>query len=313
MLLFTADIHIKLGAKSVPIDWAVNRYNLFIDQLIQAQAKCSKLIIGGDIFDRLPTLDELAIYFKLVSSCTVPTIIFDGNHEATKKNETFFDALSTVTKRINPLVDVVTTTTEYENFSILPYCDLHKKDSIEKCNKSKVLFTHVRGEIPPHVKPEVDLSRFGDFPVVFAGDLHSHSNTQGNIVYPGSPMTTSFHRTKVETGCILIEEDFSDWMWHEFNLPQLIRKTVSSTDEMIPTSYDHTIYEIEGDLQQLSVVKNSELLDKKIVKRSTEVTIDLSEKTLKDKLSMYLKTVLQLPDNTILAAMEVFNANYKEP
>jgi DNA repair exonuclease SbcCD nuclease subunit len=313
VLLFTADIHIKLGAKNVPIDWAVNRYNLFIDQLVQAQSRCSKLIIGGDVFDRLPTLDELAIYFKLVSSCTIPTLIFDGNHEATKKNETFFNALSIVTKSINPLVDIVTRTTEYETFSILPYCDLHKKDSIEKCNKDKALFTHVRGEIPPHVKPEVDLDRFHDFPIVFAGDLHSHSNTQRNIVYPGSPMTTSFHRTKVETGYILIEEDFSDWKWHEFKLPQLIRKTVSSMEEMIPTSYDHTIYEIEGDLQQLSTVKNTELLDKKIVKRNTEVTIDLSEKTLKDKLSTYLKTVLQLPDNTVLAAMEVFNANYKGP
>ena len=58
------------------------------------------------------------------------------------------------------------------------------------------MFTHVRGEIPPHVKPEVDLDMFEDFPVVFAGDLHAHSNTQRNIVYPGSPMTTSFHRSK---------------------------------------------------------------------------------------------------------------------
>jgi len=49
----------------------------------------------------------------------------------------------------------------------------------------------------PHVKPEVDLDRFEDFPVVFAGDLHAHSNTQRNIVYPGSPMTTSFHRKEV--------------------------------------------------------------------------------------------------------------------
>ena len=81
---------------------------------------------------------------------------------------------------------------------------MHRKDSIEKFDTSKPLFTHVRGEIPPHVKPEVELDRFEDFPVVFAGDLHAHSNTQKNIVYPGSPMTTSFHRKEVKTGYILI-------------------------------------------------------------------------------------------------------------
>ena len=60
------------------------------------------------------------------------------------------------------------------------------------------LFTHVRGEIPPHVVPEVDLERFDKFKTVFAGDLHAHENTQRNIVYPGSPMTTSFHRNEVQ-------------------------------------------------------------------------------------------------------------------
>jgi hypothetical protein len=311
LLIFTADIHIKLGAKNVPIDWAVNRYNLFIDQLSKFQDEASLLIIGGDVFDRLPTLEELSIYFKLISSCKIPTIIYDGNHEATKKNETFFTALQNVTSKINPLVEIVTRTKEYDTFSILPYADLHKKESIEKCNKSKPLFTHVRGEIPPHVKPEVDLDRFYDFPIVFAGDLHSHSNTQRNIVYPGSPMTTSFHRSRVETGCIFIEDDFSNWKWEAFNLPQLIRKTVTSTEDMVPTTFDHTIYEIEGDLKELSTVKNTELLDKKIVKRSTEVTIDLSDKSLKDKLSTYLTTVLELPEKTVLAAMEIFNANHK--
>ena len=66
---------------------------------------------------------------------------------------------------------------------------------------------------------------FDEFPVVFAGDLHSHSNTQRNIVYPGSPMTTSFHRNKVETGYLLISEDTWDWLWYPFQLPQLLRKT----------------------------------------------------------------------------------------
>jgi len=309
-ILFTADLHIKLGAKNIPTNWALNRYNLFLEQVSRIEEKAGLHIVGGDIFDRLPSLAELSIYFKFVGSCKIPTIIFDGNHEATKKNETFFDSLVQVTASLNPLVSVVTKTIEYDNFTILPYADLHKKDSIEKCNKAKPLFTHVRGEIPPHVKPEVDLDRFYDFPVVFAGDLHSHSNTQRNIVYPGSPMTTSFHRSLVETGYLLIDKNF-DWSWHKFNLPQLIRKTVSSPDEMVPTDFHHTIYELEGDLQQLSTVANSDLLDKKIVKRDTEVTLNLKDKSLAEELALYLEEVLQLPDDTRESVLEVFNANYK--
>lgn len=307
MILFTADWHIKLGQKNVPVQWAQNRYDMFLDQLYDID--CDMHIVGGDVFDRLPTLTELAVYFKFLKSVKVPTIIFDGNHEATKKGQTFFDYLTTVSENLNPFVEIVTKTTEYTDFTILPYADLHKKGEIERCEPHKPLFTHVRGEIPPHVKPEVDLERLEVFPVVYAGDLHSHSNTQRNIVYPGSPMTTSFHRSSVDTGYLLIDsDDLTQWTWHKFKLPQLIRKTVSTAEEMIPTEYDHTIYEIEGDLQKLSTIANTELLDKKIVKRNTEVSINLTDKTIEEELATYLQEVLNVTDDALDATMEVFNA-----
>ena len=52
-----------------------------------------------------------------------------------------------------------------------------------------------------------------------------------------------------------------------FTLPQLIRKTVTKAEDMVPTTYHHTIYEIEGDIQELAAVENSELLDKKSCKK----------------------------------------------
>lgn len=310
MILFVADIHIKLGQKNVPKPWATNRYDLFIEQVNQIPH--TLCILGGDIFDRIPTLEELEVYFKLIASLKYRTIMFDGNHEATKKNSTFFDALREVTQAINPLVEVVTKTTVYDKFTVLPYADLHRKNSIEDCPSNLPLFTHVRGEIPPHVKPEVDLDRFKNFPIVYAGDLHSHSNTQRNIVYPGSPMTTSFHRSLVDTGYLLIDEnDLTKWSWHKFELPQLLRKTVDSTAAMVPTEFHHTIYEIEGDLQQLSGIANTELLDKKIVKRNSEVTVDLTNKSIQQELEAYLTEVLLLPPETTNKALGVFNANFK--
>ena len=151
------------------------------------------------------------------------------------------------------------------------------------------------------------MERFDKFKTVFAGDLHAHENTQRNIVYPGSPMTTSFHRNEVKTGYLTIDDNM-EWTWHQFDLPQLIRKTVEDPDEMIPTDFHHTIYELEGDVQDLAKVKNSDLLDKKVVKREVEATLSLhGDMTIGDELGVYLKEILSLDDNKIRNIMGVFN------
>ena len=308
MILFTADWHIKLGQKNVPIPWACSRYQLFFEQVQEAIEKhdISLHIIGGDLFDRVPSMDELTLYFDFVRQQKVRTIIFDGNHEATKKNYTFFSNLIRATQDINPLVEVITETYYEDNWAILPYADLHRKKSIETID-AEYLFTHVRGEIPPHVVPEVELKRFDKFKTVFAGDLHAHENTQRNIVYPGSPMTTSFHRNQVQTGYLTIDDNMN-WTWYKFDLPQLIRKTVDSPDEMVQTDFHHTIYELEGDVSDLAKVKNSELLDKKVVKRTVEATLDLhGDMTISDELGIYLQQILSLDDNKIRNIMGVFN------
>ena len=312
MILFTADWHIKLGQKNVPIAWACSRYEHFFEQIHNLEKEVDLHIIGGDLFDRVPSMDELTLYFDFVKGVTVDTIIFDGNHEATRKHKTFFTNLKRVTEELNPKVKVITETFYLHDWAILPYADLHRKGSIEDIDGVDYLFTHVRGEIPPHVTPEVDLERFDKFKTVFAGDLHAHENTQRNIVYPGSPMTTSFHRNVVKTGYIVIEPDWN-WTWHEFDLPQLLRKTVSSTEEMVQTEWHHTIYEVEGDVSDLSGVKNSELLDKKVIKRKTEATLILDkEMTIEEELGEYLSYILELDETKVKKIIGVFSDNARE-
>lgn len=306
-ILFSADWHIKLGQKNVPTSWARSRYQSFFDKLKELEETVDLHIIGGDIFDRVPTLDELELYFSFVKSVNIETIIYDGNHEATKKNSSFLTILSDVSTNLNSNVKVITSSYEdTRGFSILPYCELHKKDSIEKLNSSLPLFTHVRGEIPPHVTPEVDLDRFSAFPIVFAGDLHAHSNSQRNIVYPGSPMTTSFHRSKVSTGILRIDNWNTEWI--DLDMPQLIRKTVSTTDEMIPGVKDHIIYELEGDMRDLAKVANTELLDKKVVKRNIETSLVLNKNmTLAEELVEYLTYILEISEDKIPDIVGLFN------
>lgn len=312
MILFTADWHLKLRQKNVPLHWAYDRYYKFYELIYEIEKYVKSHIIGGDLFDRVPTMEELELYFEFISNVTIPTFIYDGNHEATKRGQTFFTQLKEVSQKLNPLVMVVDEISELNDCSILPYCKLHEKNSIEELNPDKPLFTHVRGEIPPHVKPEVDLDRFNKFPVVFAGDLHSHSNCQRNIVYPGSPMTTSFHRNEVKTGYILIDDDWS-WNWHEFELPQLLRKTVDSEEDMIPSEYHHTIYELEGDMKDLASVKHSDLLDKKVVKRSSEATLILDKNmTIQDELVEYLLYILELDEEKIKETIGTFNDYAKD-
>ena len=308
MILFTADWHIKLGQKNVPVAWACSRYEMFFEQVQEAIDKHNVTlhIIGGDLFDRVPSMDELTLYFDFVKRQNVRTIIYDGNHEATKKNKTFFDNLKKVTNQLNPLVEVITETYYEDDWAILPYADLHRKKSIETID-ADYLFTHVRGEIPPHVMPEVELERFDKYKLVFAGDLHAHENTQRNIVYPGSPMTTSFHRNIVKTGYLVINNDW-DWTWHEFDLPQLLRKTIEDPAGMQQTDFHHTIYEVTGDVQDLAKVKNSDLLDKKVVNRTVDARLDLSgDLTMSDELIKYLQEILALDDAKIKNIIGVFN------
>jgi|TARA_R110000772_G_scaffold17779_6_gene49417 DNA repair exonuclease SbcCD nuclease subunit len=312
MILFTADWHIKLGQKNVPVAWACARYNMFFEQIeeVIAENNCDLHIIGGDLFDRVPSMDELTLYFDFIKKVNVRTIIYDGNHEATRKNKTFFSNLKKVTSSINPLVEVIDTTYYEDNWAILPYADLHRKDAIENID-AEILYTHVRGEIPPHVVPEVDLERFDKFKVVFAGDLHAHENTQRNIVYPGSPMTTSFHRNQVQTGYLLIEG--TDWKWGRFDLPQLIRTNTSNPEDMVQTEFHHTIYELEGDVQDLAKVKNTELLDKKVVRREMEATLNLhQDMTISEELIMYLQEILSLDESKVPNIIGVFNDYSKE-
>lgn len=306
-ILFTADVHIKLGQKNVPISWAKNRFTMLWEQLKEQQKQCDLFVVGGDIFDKLPNMEELETYFEFVSSCIVDTIIYPGNHEAVKKDTTFLTNLKVVTSRLNPLVKIIDDyyTHPDNSFDIIPYNRLKEYHPADIDFHSEVLFTHVRGEIPPHVKPEVDLSIFDRWQTVLAGDLHSYENSQRNILYPGSPVTTSFHRSTVDTGSILFNTKDHTHVWLKLELPQLIRKTVGVHDPKPQTPYHHTIYEIEGDMQELAELENSDLIDKKVIKRATESALILDPNmSLSEEVSEYLTFILKLPPETVESVLK---------
>lgn len=313
-ILFTCDIHIKLGSKNVPVAWAKNRYEELNTQLTSAQKLADMFIIGGDIFDKLPNMEELEVYYELVLACTVPTIIYPGNHESLKKDTTFFTYLKKITNKLNKLVTVVDDYYSTSEFDVIPYNKLKDYEKLTDNTfvslHNNILFTHVRGEIPPHVKSEVNLEIFDRWKTVLAGDLHSYDNCQRNILYPGSPVTTSFHRSVVSTGVILFDTSTHNHEWIKLNLPQLIRKTIKAGEPMVATDYHHTIYEIEGDMAELGAMEDNDLIDKKVAKRDTDTALILDPTmTMQEELSEYLRYILALDDATVDKVLQTYNNN----
>ena len=299
-ILFTADIHIKLGQKNVPVDWAKNRYSILFSKYRELQQQADLFVLGGDTFDKMPSIEELEVFFKLINSCTIPTIIYSGNHEAVKKNTTFLSNLKDIVHTVNSNVIIIDDYYSYGNIDFIPYNKLKEYVEAPVTFTGDIVCTHVRGEIPPHVKPEINLEVFDKWKVALAGDLHSYDNCQRNILYPGSPLTTSFHRNTVNTGVILINSSTLDHEWIEIDVPQLIRKNINAGDDMPATDYHHTIYEIEGDMAELSSIQDNGLIDKKVVKRETDTALILSpEMTLEEEVDEYLRYIMELNDDSI--------------
>ena len=308
-VLFIADIHIKLGQKNVPLEWALNRYKLFNDKISKLQESVDLVILGGDVFDRMPTIEELEVYFNFIRIFNKETLVIPGNHESVKKTTTFLTNLKAVSNAINHNVHIIDDFDTRHGMDFIPYNKLKEYHPADVDFHSRILVTHVRGEIPPHVKPEVPLSLFERWDIVLAGDLHSYENSQLNILYPGSPMSTSFHRNPVDTGVIVLDTDTLEHEFIALGLPQMLRKTIQAGDPMPTTTYDHTIYEVEGDMSQLQDVANHELLDKKVSKRTVDVALMLEpDMTLGQELGEYLRYILQLNDDAVGEVLEEFHA-----
>jgi DNA repair exonuclease SbcCD nuclease subunit len=306
-ILVSADWHIKLGQKNVPRSWQLNRYKSLFEKIYALEADVDAHILAGDVFDNVPKPDEVSLFFDFVGGCGIPTYIFDGNHEAGRKGQTFLDHFTQATNKVNNLVSIIKgNTPDLPGIDIIAYTDL--KTFKPSNYHNKILFTHVRGSIPPHVKPEIDLSLLARWEVVLAGDLHSYSNCQDNILYPGSPLSITFHRAPITNGVIIFDTETLEHEWIDLELPQLIRKTVSSEAEIVKTTFDHTIYEIEGTMLDLSGIDtDSEIVDKLVLTTDKESKLSLHNLSIEEELNKYLLEILGLSESEISSIQGVFN------
>lgn len=309
-ILFSADWHVKLTAKKVPKDWQKNRYSMLVSSLIKLykEHSCDSLVIGGDFYDSAsPTTEETGfgqvLLAELMEGCGGELIIYPGNHEIPPKTL----GKSILADLIEPLkkswkITLVEQFQSFDGFDVIPYTVLKNNKSWDK--KNPIVFTHVRGNIGTLVDSEIPLENLSPWEMVIAGDLHDTKMSQLNILYPGSPVNTSFTRNERESGTcgvFIIDtvEKTAEWV-DLAHLPQLIRKTVSNKSEIVKTDYDHTVYELEGDLAQLKQVDDNPLLDKTInVAKRTDAVIDMSGLSTTDKFIAYWSKVEKLDDELI--------------
>lgn len=301
-VLIVADIHIKLGQRKVPKDWQKNRVMLLADE-INAQ-EYDVVVIAGDLFDTAkPTLEEVALTLDFLSAIDGKKIILPGNHEMiSKKVDCFLPLEDLLLNKFNTTIVRDFDSTTLVGVDIIPYNVIHQE--FPKTG-NPLAITHVRGEIPPHVKPEIDLSRLAHYSSVYAGDLHSKTNSQLNIKYPGSPFATSFHRSpnnKGNTGLYLVDTVTGDDQWIQLDLPELLRYKVSVVEDMVKDDKNVVIYELEGELEDLAKVKDSSLLDKKIANNVfSDAQLDLESEELEVSVQEYLTKIKMLDENTVSA------------
>lgn len=304
-LLIVADIHIKLGQRKVPRAWQANRVMQLAEEINKHQVDA--VVIAGDLLDvAKPSVDEVGLMLDFLAHIRDPKIILPGNHEMVTKTKDCFIPLDAILKHLDTTVVREFDSNTLPGIDIIPYNVLNK-DFPETGNP--IAITHVRGEIPPHVEPEIDLARLSQYDTVYAGDLHSKTNSQLNIKYPGSPFTTSFHRnpsTKGSTGIYLVDVTTGEDEWVQLNLPELLRYKVSSPEDMIADEYNVVIYELEGDLEDLAKVKDSDLLDKKVANNVfSEAQLDLESGDLTEEVKEYLIKIKQVPDAKVSELLSV--------
>ena len=107
-ILHSADWHILLHKKKVPYEWQINRFKIFFRKLIALEQDCDVHIIAGDIFDKKPEADEVCLFLSYINSVTIPTYIIPGNHEATRKGESFLSHFAQENAIKNENVHIIT-------------------------------------------------------------------------------------------------------------------------------------------------------------------------------------------------------------
>ena len=160
-ILHSADWHILLHKKKVPWEWQNRRFQEFFDRLLELEQDCTVHIIAGDVFDKKPEPDEVALFLSYIHRVRCPTFIIPGNHEATSRGESFLKHFSGEYKINNPKVEIICYNAARSvgpvNLQFFPYGEM-QRDNLPRPVPGHILVTHIRGEVPPRITAATSFS-----------------------------------------------------------------------------------------------------------------------------------------------------------
>jgi len=299
-ILSSADWHINLHKKKIPYGWAEQRFLALFDKLRALESKCDVHVIAGDLFDKKPETDDVALILSYLNSVTIPTLVIPGNHESTRKGRSFWEHFKLEHSVNNEMVHIATGNERVElagqGFQAFPYGSV-ETDTLPSYTEGDILVTHIRGEVPPHITAEYDFEKLRSWKLILLGDLHErHRYKDFPAYYPGSPLNTSFDRNEARKyGVDIIDfksiDDYSV-RFVDLELPKLLRRSISVGEQMTSDSYHHVVYEVSGSIDELARIEKTELLDKKIsVSQQSDATLDLKNKSISEELELYLQHI----------------------
>ena len=314
-ILSVADIHITLHKEKIPYEWQINRFKELFEKLLELEKECDVTVIAGDIFDKKPELDEIALFLTYANRVTKPTLAIPGNHEASAKGETFLEHFTKEHTINNSNFRLYTKNAREvingQGFQLFPYGEM-QIGNVPKYVENDILITHIRGEVPPHITAEFDFDKLKDWKLVLLGDLHfRHKYKDYPIYYPGSPLNTKFDRddTRDYGVDIIYLLDINNYsvVFQNLDLPKLVRKTVNAGDALVEHKKHHVIYEVKGSIDVLSKISNHKLLDKKIADTpNSSSKLELKELSIKEEIISYLNYI-KIEEDRIPKVLQVMD------
>lgn len=311
-ILLVSDIHLNLSKEP---EWESNRFSELFKELARASEDCDMTVLSGDIFDNpKPTLQEIHLFYSCLNYFKEPPIIIDGNHECLDKQNYTWDFLPSGNFEYtsNKLIETKSTNIYlcgHKKLYTLKYIrgDLKKKKNI--------LITHVRSNVPPHIKEEFDCRFLSNtFDLVVSGDIHYRYSPFDNFHYLGQPYSTTY-KPEVTNGYAILDTDTLELSFVDLGLPSKIKIDVNAQDLNSLSLNQKNLYKLRvtGSIEELHEVpnNNSNILYEKVILTSevqkTSTHISEGKVDIVNTLIELTKETFDLSEETVRKGEEIIS------
>ena len=259
-----------------------------------------KVVLAGDLFDKArPTLEEqelLQRFVNIIATSHTDVLIISGNHEKVDKTTSTFDLITVANAEVIKTQHVV-----WHGYSvyIADWFHIHTL----KDEKADLAISHLRCNVPPHIKEEISLEEFRhNYKRIVLGDIHQLYCPYPNICYTGSPFDIHFGKARQIRGYMSVT--FGDAISIKHKTLDLPRKMKFNLDPSVYKTYpfrDDNLYKVQvtgtdAELENLPQHENVELQRTLLV--SSQELDHVTDDDLLVKLSDAVVTGLDIQDST---------------